>query len=375
MKKNKTLLVDSQFLLKLAFHGDKDTYTKEYGHIGALKTFFNIIRRLIKDYQINKVMLFWDGEHSGILRYNIYPDYKSKRKDFKNSGIILTDKDVKREENAEVSMMKSRVTIKQYAEEFFFRQFEDPNCEADDCIAYYCNNLIADDESVLIFTNDHDFLQLIADNVYVYIHNLKSVVSPANYFLYFDTRQENSELIKAVEGCSSDEVHGVAGIAEKTLMEHFPELKTRPMTFNEMYDRAIEINKGRKKPYSALVNLIEGWTTKERKAEAEAIKKGKEHVRVITDGKQLYNINHKLVNLKEPFMTEEAIENLEAHALSPIDSTNRGGKNILKMMYADGWIKEIPGGPDKYAEYLMELLPVVKREKEIYAYYLASEKN
>ena len=174
--KNKTLCVDAQGLLKLSFHGNQSTYTK-FGYIGAVVTFFTIIRKVIREQHINKVILFWDGENSGRLRYDIYPEYKSNRTS-KNwyGSIVLSDKDVEREENSDKSIFKQRERIKQYGEELFFRQVEDSVTEADDCIAYYCNNLIEKDEEVVIYTNDRDFCQLISDNVSIYLTNKKQLI-------------------------------------------------------------------------------------------------------------------------------------------------------------------------------------------------------
>ncbi len=362
MKKNKTLLVDAQNLLKLSFHGNQTTYTKNFGYIGCVVTFYTILRRIIKEQQANKVILFWDGEHSGKLRYQIYPEYKSNRgKDWNSIGIILSDKDINREENSEKSLMVQRERIKKYAEELFIRQYEDPICEADDCIAYYCNNLVADDELAIIVSNDQDFCQLVSDNVYLYILSKKSIVSPNNYYLFFDHHHKNSGLIKAIEGCKTDVIHGVDKMGETTLLKLFPELRQMPVTFEHLYNRAIEINKERvaskKKPLVTLTNLIEGKTS-------VAIEN-------VSTGKHLFEINHKLVNLKEPIMTEDAIEAVEAYGTYPISDKDRGGKNLLRLMFEDGFITTIPGGADGYKNFLVEFLPVVNQEKRLYANYLS----
>ncbi len=75
--KIRTLLVDSSYLLQRSYHGAKDTHTKKFGHIGGLYGFFTMLRKLIKDHKINKVVLAWDGEGGGVYRYNIDTNYKS----------------------------------------------------------------------------------------------------------------------------------------------------------------------------------------------------------------------------------------------------------------------------------------------------------
>ena len=371
---NKTLCVDANNMLKVAFHGDQTTYTKNFGYMGAVKTFFMIIRKVIKEQQINKVILFWDDERSGKLRWDIYPDYKSdRRKNWEGSGIILSEKDVYREENADKSLMKQRERVKNYAEELFFRQVQDPFVEADDCIAYYILNCMQPDEEVIILSEDGDFTILIDDKVSLYKNSLKSLIKKKSYFLFHKHHQENAALIKAIVGCDTDKIAGVAGVGETTLLKYFPEIKTQKVTFEHIYNRAKEINEGRKKPLVALTNIIEGWTTSEKENASKALLEGKEYVRTkILNGKHLFELNYKLVNLKEPFINEEAIETVISYCTHPISDKERGGKNLLRLMYEDEFIHLIPGGADKYKEFIEVFLPIVKKEKEIYLSYLAT---
>ena len=64
--KIRTLLVDSSYLLKRSFHGAKNTHTANFGHIGGLYSFLTTVRKFIKEYWINKVVLVWDGENGGL---------------------------------------------------------------------------------------------------------------------------------------------------------------------------------------------------------------------------------------------------------------------------------------------------------------------
>jgi 5'-3' exonuclease len=77
--KTRTLLVDSQNLLKRSFHGAKDVQTTSFGHIGGLYSFLTTIRMHIKRHMINKVVLVWDGEGGGIQRHRIDGAYKANR--------------------------------------------------------------------------------------------------------------------------------------------------------------------------------------------------------------------------------------------------------------------------------------------------------
>ena len=75
----RTLLVDSNFLLKRSYSAWSNVYSKNFGHIGALYGFFSTLRKQIKKHSINKVVLAWDGENGGIYRYQIDRRYKANR--------------------------------------------------------------------------------------------------------------------------------------------------------------------------------------------------------------------------------------------------------------------------------------------------------
>ena len=355
--KKRTLCVDCNYLLKQSHHGN-NRFEEKYGHVGAVDTFLAITRKMIKEQDITKVILFWDGLNAGKMRYRIYPYYKSNRhKSWFDDDIILTSADIRKiewlnkQKDEEAILLVQKIRIQQYAEELFFRQYEFPEIESDDAIAFYCKNIKEEDEEVIIYTNDQDFLQLLnIDNVFIYLSNKKDLINKYNFnILYFNYHYSNTGLIKAIEGCKSDVIHGVDGVGEKTLLKYFPELKDRPVTFDEIYNKAKEINKKRKKPLKALENLIEGKTSV--------------NVDSVLNGEHLFKLNYKLVNLLEPMITDEAIEVLETQTLSPLDIEDRGGKNIIRLMFEDGLINRIPNGSDGYKDFLIPFLPVVNSEK------------
>ena len=103
-----TLLVDGYSLLKTAYHGAKDLFYKDT-HIGGIFQFLTMLRKVINENRFDKVFIFWDGQFSGRLRYEIYKEYKANReKDF------YKHRDPK---DPELFIQKERVI--QYCEELF----------------------------------------------------------------------------------------------------------------------------------------------------------------------------------------------------------------------------------------------------------------
>jgi 5'-3' exonuclease len=330
-----TLLVDGNAVLKTAYHGAKNLYHNE-NHIGGLFQFMSLIRKVINENRFDKIYVFWDGPFSGRLRYDIYKEYKQNRdKDFYN---------VKESSEPEFLIQKERV--KSYLEELYIRQYEDDIVEADDCIGYYCKN-IRDDEKIVIMSNDKDLCQLIGDRIGLYMLNRRIIISKNNYSEYFDHHYSNSKLIKIICGDSSDNIKGIKGIKEKSLIKYFPELSEKNLTITDIFDKIKQIQNERKKPLKTLDNILNG----------------------VTDGSQkndFFDINEKIINLAKPLVTEECEENLKTIFESPLDPEDRGTKNILKMMIDDGFIYAIPGGKDGYLEYLRPFLRIIKKEKEFF---------
>jgi 5'-3' exonuclease len=350
--KIRTLLVDGSNLLKRSFHGAKDTYTTAYGHIGGLYAFMTTIRKLIKDHMINKVVLVWDGEGGGVMRHYIDKEYKANHKNKEwHNRIQMTAAEIRREREKEASILKQRLRIREYAENLFLRQIEIDDIEADDLIAAYClshNNK----EEIFLYSNDRDFAQLLDLNITILFPNIDQPVTKTNYMMHFNHYYSNALILKIISGDVSDNVKGVGGIKEDTLLKYFPELKYKHLTVRDICIKADEINKKRiakkLKPLKALNNL----TCKE--------------------GVRRLKTNFKLVNLREPMLNEQAREELlDLDAPLAIQSEipgkpPRGHKRLLDMMIEDEFLS-IYGST--FVNYVEPFYTVIMSEKEIFNEY------
>jgi 5'-3' exonuclease len=329
-----TLLVDGNALFKVGFYGAKGEYNHHGQHIGGLYQFLTVLRKLLADNLYHRVYVFWDGKFSGKLRYNIYPLYKSGRgKDYENGTQPI-----------DASEMLQKKMIWNYLEELCIRQLQDEYVESDDFIGYYCVNR-EENEKITICTTDRDMCQLLEEGVRIYFCDLKTYVDNTNYSSYFCHNIENAALIKIITGDSSDSIKGVKGVKETTLLSLFPEIKERRVTINEIIQKATELQQVRletkKGPLKTLQNIIDG----------------------VTDGPQgekLYEINTALVDLRNPLMTDGAIERLYNLIDGQIDISERGIKNVLVQMKKDGLEKTI--GSERYADYLIPFKQLIERE-------------
>ena len=331
-KYSNTLLIDGDSLLKTAYHGAKNLYYKE-NHIGGIFQFLTMLRKCLNEHRYDRVLVFWDGQFSGRLRYDIYKDYKSNRdKDFYNETPPS---------EPELYIQKERVF--QYCEELFIRQYQDSVIEADDGIAYYCQK-IKENEKIVIVTNDRDMLQLLDERVGIYVINLRKIITIKNFSEHFNHHYSNVKLIKILSGDNSDNIKGIKGVSEKTLIKYFPEITQKSLTLTDILSKIEDIQKERKNRLKTLDNIINKVT-------------------VGLQGENIFEVNNKIIDLKKPLLTDSSKEELNHLFNSTIDPEDRTTKNVIKMMLDDGLTMAIPGGRDGYINFLQPFLRIIKKEK------------
>jgi 5'-3' exonuclease len=324
-KKTKTLIVDGNVLMKRSYNGAKNVYHKDK-HIGGIFAFYSTLRKLISEHKIDKTVITWDGERGGTLRLDYYPEYKENRPRFFDQDYEI-----------------QKLRVKQYAEDLFIRQYEHPDVESDDLIAFYCQNRKKMEE-VMVYTNDRDLCQLINENVTIFLADKKMEVGIGNYQWFFEHHYSNAGLIKIIEGCKSDNVKGIDGVTENTLLTHFPQLKERNVTLEEIFESSRLIQEERTTPLKALDNILNGVS--------RGVHRG-----------PFYEINKKIIDLNNPLLPEEARESIKNLVELPLDPEGRDYKNVLKMMIEDGVMYAIPGGENGYLNFMEPFINLLKKEK------------
>jgi len=325
----KTLLVDGDNLFKIGFHGAKDLFN-DGSHVGGVYHFINTLRKFLEEHNHDKVVVFWDGDSNSSARKKLYPQYKENRR--------LGMNEFKYE-----SYLTQKNRVKEYIEEVFVRQVEMHDNEADDLIAYYCK--IAIDENIIIFSADKDLTQLINERVTIYSPVSKSYFKKGDKITInkVEIPHQNVLICKVFTGDKSDNIDGIEGLGEKTLVKYFPELQEKPCTINEILNNARNIPQI--KPIKSLSNILTGKT-----------KSG-----II--GEEFYNLNTKIVDLLNPLITDEGKELVEQIYTDTIDPTDRGYKNLMRMMVQDGMFKFLPKNDEAWVNFLKPFMKLTRKEK------------
>ena len=158
---------------------------------------------------------------------------------------------------------------------------------------------------------------------------------------------QNVVLKKMLCGDASDNIKGIKGLGEKTLFSNFEEFKKRKVTLEEVIEKAKKINENRvlekKKPLKWAENIVNR----------------------VTDGCQgenIYEINEKIIDLKNPLMTDEAKELIESIMYAPIDPTNRNMENLYNIVikYDIDKLKD----STTFGNFFSEFMYIIDKEKK-----------
>ena len=365
-KKFNTLLIDGSNILELSSLGD-NTVSSDGKPIGGVFQFFLQLKVLLQKGNFRYVYVFWDGKNSGQLRYNLNRDYKANRdKDFEEEGLsdymkevnkrvkFIQNKFFKKEDPIKLQEKQKhkeifywqRDIIMQMLEELFVRQCVCDKTEADDFIGYYVSRK-KPNEKIVIVSNDRDLTQLISDDVIVYVQSLKAFVNTKNHTDIMGYNYQNVVLKKMICGDTSDNIKGIKGVGEKTLLTNFDEIKKRKVTLEEVIEKAKSINeervKNKKKPLKWADNIVNRVTDG-------------------CQGEKIYEINEKIIDLKKPLMSTEAKELLESIMYAPIDPTDRNMENLYNIIieYNIDKLKD----PTTFGNFFSEFMYLIDKEKK-----------
>lgn len=371
-KSTYTLVVDGTNLLRLSF---ADTRLNTDGvHYGGVFQFLLQIKMLLQKKDFDYVYVFFDDEDSGILRYQIYNDYKANRdknyadkiddaSDYmkaynaklKSMQNAIFNKEKKAKEQKPLSdneklvkenFARERSLLMKYFNELYIRWVFDDKTEGDDLIAYYIKNKKPSDK-VVIVSADEDLTQLISDTVCIYNPRLKTFVSHKNFKELKGFIHENVVIKKIFCGDTSDNIGNIDGLSETRLFELMPEIKDKPITINEVKERAMQKIEERKlqkkKPLKWHENIVNGVSKRNYNGD-------------------FYEINNKIINLSMPLLTDEAKEEMDSIMYAPMDPEDRSFTNLYQYILDDN-ISDLKSH-DRFSSFFSSFKPLADREEK-----------
>ena len=240
-------MIDGSSLLSCSFFGnlpkeykfaktdeEKDKYldkirqSPEGEFTNGVFTMMASMLKVIKNQKPTHMAVAWDLTKEFTFRKKLYPNYKGHRKNL-------------RQELGSQFSLAQKVLKEMGIAEFVFEEYE-----ADDIIGTLARRF-EDDIRVSIWTKDQDSLQLIDENVRVWLItskcsemyeqlgiSTKQLDIPTGVFEYTPDYIEQFygvspiQIIdrKAIEGDASDNIPGINGVGEKTVVPLLQEFKT-----------------------------------------------------------------------------------------------------------------------------------------------------
>jgi DNA polymerase-1 len=217
---SRVLVVDGTNLFIRVFSAIP-TLNEDGQHVGGLSGFMKSLGATIRMVKPTRVVVVFDGKGGSHRRRKIFDNYKERRaiKSRLNRAVGFEDL-----ADEQASMKFQMVRLYEYLQNLPLTTIVVDHIEADDVIAYLASYF---KEKIYILSNDRDFLQLVSENVNVYVPTQKKMFNQENLLEQYSVWSENFTIFKALLGDNSDSIPGIKGMGEKTILKHFPELGER----------------------------------------------------------------------------------------------------------------------------------------------------
>ncbi len=173
---------------------------------GIIFGFLREIYKLHKIYKTNSFIFCWDSKES--IRKKQYPGYKSKRADKREFDISIYE---------QFDLLRTRILPKIG----FNNNFIIEGLESDDLIAEVVLYTIPWPGRIAIVSSDTDLYQLLIDpKIWMYNLNTKREFTNVDFTNKYRINPEEWIQVKAIAGCTTDEVKGIKGVGELTAIKY-----------------------------------------------------------------------------------------------------------------------------------------------------------
>jgi 5'-3' exonuclease len=202
-------------------------------HVGGLGGFLRSLGFLIAQNKPTSVYIVFDGVGSSTNRKNLLPEYKSGRNLSRMTNHSAFE-DLDEEQDSKINQISRLI---HYLRCLPVNLISLDKVEADDIIAYLSRYMATNyDSKCVIVSADKDFLQLVDDNITVYSPIVKEYYTPETVEEKFGLPAKNFILYKTLMGDNSDKIPGLKGLGPKKLFKFFPELQTKEMSLESLYN-------------------------------------------------------------------------------------------------------------------------------------------
>ncbi|MBQ0098869.1 MAG: DNA polymerase I [Oscillospiraceae bacterium] len=218
----KLLVVDGNSILNRAFYGIKPLTTKDGMFTNAIYGFLTMLEKIKADTEPDRIAIAFDLK-SPTFRHKAYAGYKANRKGMPDELAM------------QLPVLKELLALLGY------KIVTCEGYEADDILGTLSKACYDTDNECVIATGDRDSLQLVNEKVSVRLaKNLNGTMlyTPEIVEEEYSVTPKQLIEIKAIQGDSSDNIPGVAGIGPKGATE----LITKYGSIDYIYDHIEELD-------------------------------------------------------------------------------------------------------------------------------------
>ncbi|MBS29248.1 MAG: DNA polymerase I [Alphaproteobacteria bacterium] len=228
-------LIDGSGFIFRAFHSSPlDAFKRSDGiHTNAVNGYCNLLLKMIDrahdDGALDYMAVIFDAKRKN-FRNDIYPEYKANR------------------DEPPEELRPQFQLVRDATEAFGLPAIVMEGYEADDLIATYAREAVAQGIETVVVSSDKDLMQLVRDGVSMFDPMKELVIGPDEVLDKFGVAPDKVVDVQSLAGDSTDNVPGVPGIGVKTaaqLIDEYGDLDT-------LLDRAEEIKQPKRRE-----NLIE----------------------------------------------------------------------------------------------------------------------
>jgi len=226
------LVVDSNALCHRVKHTMKDLSYHEQ-RTGIIFGFLNYVLKYAKMWNTNRFVFCWDSGKSA--RRSLFPQYKEKRK---NNQKNRTSEE---EEFYRLSYVQFGTLRAEVLPSLGFKNnFIQTGREADDIIASVVNTLYASYHGwkTILLTSDQDLFQLLDKCDYLSLYSKKArLFTMGDFHQQYNIHPKQWVEVKAIAGCSTDEVPGVKNVGEDRVIKYL----TGKLVKGKIYDSIVSV--------------------------------------------------------------------------------------------------------------------------------------
>jgi DNA polymerase-1 len=188
---NKLIIDGNNFLFRAFFVKRPDKFVNGI-NVTPIHQFLFMLKSVTNRFKPKEIILTWDKK--------LNPTKKNFRK------AIVAYKEQRVETEKTNDLFSTIGHIQKFVDSLGIKTIYPVNMEADDVIRYLSLNC---DDSVLIVSSDYDLLQLVNDNVSVYLPNKDLIVDDNNFETVANVKKHLFVLYKSILGDVSDNIDGL----------------------------------------------------------------------------------------------------------------------------------------------------------------------